>query len=305
MIIQGALAEPEAPEQGPTQGCVSPAPMGPDRFPKGAVMPIAQSARVHPTALVDPEADLGEDVQVGPFVVIDGPVKVGPGCVFRNAAHLIGPLTMGCHNTVHSFAVLGDDPQHLKYAGESTRLEIGDHNIFREHVTVHRATPHTGLTRIGSHNFLMAGSHVAHDCKIGNHCIIANGALLAGHCVLEDGVCLSGNVCIHQFVRVGRLALISGLSGSGMDVPPFVIQQGINTVCGVNVIGMRRAGICNGSIDAIRKAFHLIYRREQILSVSLPQVEKNLGHVAEVAELVAFIRASKRGVTLDCKREAA
>jgi UDP-N-acetylglucosamine acyltransferase len=271
-------------------------------------MPIAQSARVHPTAVIDPEADLGDDVEVGPFVVIEGRVKVGPGCVLRNAAHLIGPLTMGCHNTVHSFAVLGDAPQHLKYAGEPTRLEVGDHNIFREHVTVHRATAHTGVTRIGSHNFLMGGCHIAHDCVVGNHCLLANGALVAGHCVLEDGVCLSGNVCVHQFVRIGRLALISGLSGTGMDIPPFMIQQGINTVCGVNVIGMRRAGICNGSIDAVRKAFHLIYRSETILSASLPQVERDLGHVPEVAELVAFIRASKhggRGITLDYKRDAA
>jgi UDP-N-acetylglucosamine acyltransferase len=268
-------------------------------------MPIASSAHVHPSAVIDAEADLGEDVQVGPFVVIEGAVKIGAGCVLRNGAHLIGPLTMGCHNTVHSFAVLGDDPQHLKYAGETTRLEIGDHNVFREHVTVHRATAATGVTRLGSHNFLMAGSHVAHDCVVGNHCVLANGALVGGHCVLEDGVVLSGNVAVHQFVRVGRLALMSGLSATGMDIPPFMIHQRINTVCGVNVIGMRRAGICNGAIDAVRKAFHLIYRSDQVLSASLAQVELNLGHVPEVAEVVAFIRASKRGVTLDYRREAA
>jgi UDP-N-acetylglucosamine acyltransferase len=278
---------------------------GVHRFHKGAVMAIAQSARVHPTAVVDPEADLGDDVVVGPFVVIEGPVKVGPGCVLKNASHLIGLLTLGCHNTVHSFAVLGDDPQHIKYAGEPTRLEIGDHNIFREHVTVHRGTSHSGVTRLGSHNFLMAGCHVAHDCVVGNNCIIANGALLAGHCVLEDGVCLSGNVCVHQFVRIGRLALLSGLSGTGMDVPPFMIHQRVNTVCGVNVIGMRRAGICNGSIDAVRKAFHLIYRGDLVLPEALTRVEQGLGHVPEVAELVAFIRASKRGISLDYKREAA
>jgi UDP-N-acetylglucosamine acyltransferase len=270
-------------------------------------MPIAQSARVHPTAVIDPEADLGDDVQVGPFVVIEGPVKVGAGCVLRNGAHLIGPLTMGCHNTVHSFAVLGDAPQHLKYAGEPTGLEIGDHNTFREHVTVHRATAHSRLTRIGSHNFLMANSHIAHDCVIGNRCVIANGALVAGHCVLEDGVCLSGNVAIHQFVRVGRLALMSGLSATGMDIPPFMIHQRINTICGVNVIGMRRAGICNGSIDAVKKAFHLIWRSEMVLTASLQRVAQDLGHVPEVAELTAFIRAAskQRGITLDYKREAA
>src|SRR5579884_672521 len=170
----------------------------------GAVMAIAQSARIHPTAVVSAEADLGEDVQVGPYVVIEGEVRIGAGCVLRPGAHLIGPLTMGCHNTVFSGAVLGEQPQHLRYAGEPTRLVIGDYNIIREHVTIHRGTTHSWETRIGNYNFLMAHSHIAHDCRIGNHCIITNGALLAGHCVLEDNVYLSGNCALHQFVRVGR-----------------------------------------------------------------------------------------------------
>src|SRR6476659_11368772 len=123
-------------------------------------MPIAASARVHPTALIDPEADLGDEVQVGPHVVIEGPVRVGPGCVLKNGAHLIGPLNMGSHNTVHSYAVLGDAPQHLKYNGEPTGLEVGDQNVFREHVTVHRAAVPGAVTRIGNRNFLMANSHV-------------------------------------------------------------------------------------------------------------------------------------------------
>jgi UDP-N-acetylglucosamine acyltransferase len=271
-------------------------------------MPISPSARIHPTAIIDPEADLGDDVQVGPYVVIEGAVKIGAGCRLKAGAHLIGPMTMGVDNQVFSYAVLGEQPQHLKFAGEPTRLEIGDHNVFREHVTIHRGTTQSWETRIGSHNFLMANCHVAHDCKIGNQCILANGALIAGHCVVEDGACLSGNVVVHQFVKIGRLALLSGASGTGMDVPPFMIAQRINTVCGVNVIGMRRAGICNASIDAMRKAFHLIYRSDLLLSNSLARLEQELGHVAEVAELVAFIRASKsggRGISLEFKREAA
>ncbi len=268
-------------------------------------MPIASSARVHATAVIDPRADLGENVEVGPFVVIEGLVRIGPGCVLKAGAHLIGPLVMGSHNTVHSHAVLGDEPQHLKYNGEPSGVEIGDHNVFREHVTVHRAMMPGTVTRLGSHNFLMASSHIAHDCVVGSHCILANGALVGGHCVLEDGVVLSGNVAIHQFVRIGRLALMSGLSATGLDVPPFMIHQRVNTVCGVNVIGMRRAGICNGAIDAVRKAFHLLYRSEMVLSTSLAQIEQGLGHVPEVAELVAFIRATRRGITLDYKREAA
>jgi UDP-N-acetylglucosamine acyltransferase len=268
-------------------------------------MPISPSARVHPTALIDPQADLADDVQIGPYVVIDGPVRLGPGCVIKAGAHLIGPLSLGRHNSVFSHTVLGEQPQHLRYAGEPSRIEIGDHNTFREHVTVHRAMTAGGLTRIGSHNYLMANSHVAHDCTVGDRCILANGALVAGHCVLEDGVCLSGNSTVHQFVRVGRLSMLGGLSGTSMDMPPFMIGQRINVLCAVNVIGMRRAGIGHAAIDAVRKAFHLLYRSDLILSCSLPRLEQELGDVAEVAELIAFIRASKRGISLDYQREAA
>lgn len=268
-------------------------------------MGAAQSVRAHPTAVIDPEAELGEGVQVGPHAVIEGAVQLGPGCVIRAGAHLIGPLTMGRHNHVHSYAVLGDAPQHLRYGGEPTRLEIGDHNIFREFVTVHRGTTASFVTKVGSHNFFMANSHVAHDCVVGDNCLMANGAVLAGHVTLQDGVLISGNSAIHQHVRIGRLALVSGVSGLGMDLPPFFIMQRINTMCGVNVIGMRRAGVCNGSIDAVRKAFGVLYRSGLLLSHSLPRVERELGHVPEVAELVAFIRASKRGISLDVSREAA
>jgi UDP-N-acetylglucosamine acyltransferase len=268
-------------------------------------MPIAQSAHVHPTAVIDPRAELGDDVEVGPYVVIDGPVKVGPGCVLRCSAHLIGPLTMGSYNTVHSFAVLGDDPQHLKYAGEPTSLQIGDHNIFREHVTIHRAATAGAATRIGNSNMFMAGSHIGHDAVVGDRCVLANGALVGGHAVLQDSVCLSGNSAIHQHVQVGRLALVSGVSATSTDVPPFILLQRINVVCGINVIGMRRASISNRAIDAIRKAFHLIWRSEMVLNVSLARVEEDLGEVPEVAEMVGFIRSSKRGISLDWHRDAA
>src|SRR5207248_11585385 len=166
-------------------------------------MPNAPSARTPPTPVISPEADLADDVQVGAHAVIEGPVRVGPGCVLRPRVLLCGPLTLGRDNIVYSGAVLGERPQHTKYDDEPTGLEIGDHNIIREHVTVHRGTTQSWVTRVGSHNFLMAHSHVAHDCQVGNHCILANGVLLAGHCVLEDSVYMSGNSAIHQWVRVG------------------------------------------------------------------------------------------------------
>lgn len=268
-------------------------------------MPIAPSARVHPTAVLGPGADLAENVEVGPYVVIEGDVRVGPGCVLRAGVHLIGPLVMGAGNSVFSHAVLGEQPQHVKYQGEPTRLEIGDHNIFREHVTVHRGTTHSWVTRIGSHNFLMANSHVAHDCVVGDHCILANGALLGGHCTLEDGVYLSGNCAVHQFVRIGRLALLSGVSATTKDIPPFVIQQYINCVVGVNVVGMRRAGIPSAHIDAVRRAFHILYREGRLVPDALARIDAELGTVAEVAELAAFVRASSRGINLGFGRGAA
>jgi UDP-N-acetylglucosamine acyltransferase len=261
--------------------------------------------RVHPTALVSPEARLADDVQVGPYAVLEGPVRLGPGCVVRAGAHLIGPVTMGRDNDVGRGAVLGERPQHLRYAGELTELVVGEGNIFRENVTVHRGTAATGRTVIGSHNFLMAGAHVAHDCVVGDHCILANNALVGGHCVVGDRVFLSGNSAVHQFMRVGRLALFSGCSASSHDVPPFMILQGINCLQGVNVIGMRRAGLTGGQITAVRTAFRVLFKQGRPVSAAVAQIERDLGGVDVVAELVAFIRQSAHGVCSARDRRAA
>jgi UDP-N-acetylglucosamine acyltransferase len=260
-------------------------------------MATEQSPRIHPTAIIAPEAELADDVQIGPYAVLEGKVRLGPGCVVRPHVHLIGPLTMGCNNLVCTGTVIGERPQHLKYAGEPTGVEIGDHNIFREHVTIHRGTTHSWTTRIGSHNFLMAGAHVAHDCQVGNRCLLANGALLGGHCRIQDNVFLSGNSAVHQFVHVGRLALLGGVSGSSKDIPPFAIQQHINWIAGVNVIGMRRAGMTGEQIDGVRRAYHILFREGQVMAVALRQAERELGHIDAVAELIDFIRHSTRGVS--------
>jgi UDP-N-acetylglucosamine acyltransferase len=259
-------------------------------------MANAQSVRVHPTAVLSPEAELAEGVEVGPHVVIEGRVRVGPGCVLRPGVHLFGPLTLGRGNLLYSGVVLGERPQHSKYNGEATGLEVGDHNIFREHVTVHRATTHSWTTRIGSHNFFMANSHVAHDCVVGNHCILANGALVGGHCELHDGAYLSGNCAIHQFVRVGRLAMLSGCSATTKDIPPFIIQQNIDSVVGVNVVGMRRAGISNDQINAVRQAFRVLFRAGLVLPQALLILERDHAGVPAVMEIVAFLRQARRGI---------
>ncbi len=261
-------------------------------------MPIAPTAQVHPTAILSPDADVAEGVQIGPYAILEGQVQLGPGCVIRPHAHLCGPIIMGRENLVFTGAVLGERPQHLKYQGEPTRLEIGDHNVFREGVTVHRGTTHSWTTRIGSRNYFMANSHIAHDCLVGDHCILANGAVVGGHCQIGNKVILSGNCGVHQFVRIGRLALLSGCSVTTKDIPPFMTQQGIDNVVSVNIVGLRRAGIANDQIQAIRQAFRILYREGLVIPAALARLEHELGTVEPVHELVAFIRDSSRGINM-------
>lgn len=259
-------------------------------------------SQIHPTAVISPEAQIAADAVVEPFVVVEGAVSIGPGCRIRPHAHLLGPLTVGADNDIGSGCVLGSAPQHLGYKGEPTRTEIGDGNTFREHVTVHRGMPvaakqpGTGATVIGHRNLFMAGSHVAHDCRVGNENIFANSALIGGHVAVADRVLLSGNSAVHQFCRVGRIALLSGASASSKDIPPFWVMQEVNWVCGVNAIGMRRAGIPTPEILAVRKAFRLIYRERLTVAAALLRIEAELGQHSAIRELVEFIRSSKRGI---------
>ena len=260
-------------------------------------MSYPSSCRIHPSAILSPETELGEDVEIGALAVLEGRVRLGDGCVVRPGAYLVGPLTMGRGNTVFSGAVLGEKPQHLKYKDEPTCLEIGEYNTFREHVTIHRGTAYSGRTVIGDHNFFMVNSHVAHDCVIGDRCILTNGCLVAGHCVVEDNVILSGNSAIHQFVRVGRLALLSGCSASTRDIPPFVVQQGIDTVSGVNVIGMKRNGFSQEQINAVRSAFRTIYREGLPLPAATAKLQRDLGQVDVVREILNFLNGCSRGIS--------
>jgi UDP-N-acetylglucosamine acyltransferase len=260
-------------------------------------MSYPASCRIHPTAVISPGVELGEDVEVGALAVIDGKIQIGAACVIRPGAYLYGRIAMGRGNVVYSGAVLGEQPQHLKYKGEPTSLEIGDFNTFREHVTVHRGTTHSMKTVVGSHNFLMAGCHVAHDCVIGDRCILTNGCLIAGHCVIENNVIISGNSAVHQFCRVGRLALLSGLSASTKDIPPFVIQQGIDCVSGVNLIGLRRAGFTTTQLAAVKEAFRILYRDGLVLPAALAKLECELGEVDVIQEMVHFLHGCTRGIS--------
>ena len=261
-------------------------------------MSLLTSELIHPSAVISPEAELAADVQVGPYAIIEGPVHVGSGTVIEAHACLSGPLVMGRDNFVGHGAVLGKSPQHRTYRGETTSLRIGDHNVFREHVTVHRGTPAGGgRTIIGDRNMLMIGSHIGHDGIVGNDCTLTNGALVAGHAELHDNCILSGHAAVQQRVRIGRLAMLGGLGSTTKDIPPFVLAQGYNCVSGLNLIGLRRSGMSAETIAAIRQAFRILYKEGRTQTGALAMIEADLGHVAEVAEFVEFVRASTVGVS--------
>lgn len=256
---------------------------------------------IHPTAVIHPEAQLDPTVDVGPYAVIDAGVKIGPGCKIGPHAHITGITTMGANNVVHSGAVIGDAPQDLKYKDEPTRLRIGDKNVFREHVTIHRSNKLEEDTVIGSENFFMAGSHVGHNCQIGNNNILANAAMLAGHVTLQDRIFISATCMLHQFVRIGTLALMQGGSGVSKDLPPFTIATGVNTMCGLNVVGLRRAGYNSEQRLELKKLYHTLFRSDKLFRERLEEAKANFsGDVSKV--MLDFISSSKRGVVPDSGR---
>jgi UDP-N-acetylglucosamine acyltransferase len=260
-------------------------------------MPLTETELIHPSAVIDPDAEIGPDVRIGPYSIIEGPVQLGAGTVIESHACLCGPLTLGRDNFVGHGAVLGKSPQHKGYRGEPTYLRIGDGNVIREHVTIHRGTVQGGgETRIGDCNLFMIGSHVGHDCQVGDGCTLVNGALVAGHVMLHDGCILSGHSAVQQRVRVGRLAMLSGLGSSSKDIPPFVLQQGYNCVTGLNVIGLRRAGVSGESIAALREAFRILYKEGRTQRAAIDRIEADLSHVPEVMEFITFVRESTLGI---------
>jgi UDP-N-acetylglucosamine acyltransferase len=250
---------------------------------------------IHPTAIVDPRARIDPAADIGPFVVIDGPVEVGAGTRVLAHAHLGGATTIGCDNVIHVGAVIGHDPQLLGFSGGETALRVGDRNVFREQCEVHRGSKADGATVIGDDNLFMSHSHLGHDCRIGSRVIVTTGAMLGGHVEVDDQVFISGNCVVHQFVRIGRLALLRGLSRTSRDVPPFCVMDGTHTVRGLNRVGLRRAGFEAERIRDLQGAFARLFRRRRNLQAALAEVEAE-AMSAEVRQLVDFIRASRRGV---------
>lgn len=252
--------------------------------------------KIHPTAVIDPKAELDSDVEIGPYVVIEGQVKIKGGTRVMAHAYVTGWTEIGAGNEIHPGAALGDAPQDRAYKGEESYLRIGNQNIFREHVQVHRGTTPGSATIIGNNNFLMATSHVGHNCKLGDNVILANGALLGGFVEVGNHVFISGNCVVHQFVRLGDYSLMRGLSGTSRDVPPYAIVDWQHTVRGVNVIGLKRAGFDEKRIRAIRGAFSALFRKGRNLALGLKEVEGSAGANPDVLALLEFIKASKRGV---------
>ena len=253
---------------------------------------------IHPMAIIHPKAKLDATVQVGPFSVIDEGVELGANCVVGPHVYLTGLTVIGAGNRFHAGCVIGDAPQDLKYKDEPTRLRIGDGNVFREHVTVHRSTKPDVETIIGSHNYFMANSHVAHNCAIGNHVILVNGALLAGHVTVQDRAFISGNCMVHQFCRVGTLALMQGGAGIGKDLPPFCVAVRVNEMCGLNVIGLRRAGLSPDARLELKRLYHLLFRGGKNLREALDEARKNFNGEA-AKKMLEFIAEAKRGVCAD------
>ncbi len=253
---------------------------------------------IHPTAILHPAAQVHPSVSVGPYAVIDAAVVVGADCRVGPQVHLTGNTTIGAGNQFHTGCVIGDAPQDLKYHGEPTRLHIGAGNVFREHVTVHRSNKLAEDTVIGSHNFLMAHSHVGHNSVIGNHVILANGALLGGHVTVQDRAFISGNCLVHQFVRVGTLALMQGGSAISKDLPPFTIARGANGICGLNTVGLRRAGFTSEQRLELRRLYHALFRSGHTLKRALELATADFSSGVTRAVL-DFIQGSTRGVCAD------
>ena len=255
---------------------------------------------VDPAARVSPQARLGAGVKVGPFAVVEAGVEVGAGTLIDAHAVLAGPTVLGRNNHVFPFASIGQPPQDLKYAGEPTRLEIGDRNVFREFVTVHRGTAGGGgLTRIGSDNLFMAQSHVAHDCQVGSHTIFANGATMAGHVEVGDHATIGAYSGVHQFTRVGAHAFMGGFTVATKDVLPYSKTVG-NRACvfGVNSIGLTRRGFPPATVAAIRHAFRVLLQSRLNASQALARLVEEADPHPEVQGLIEFIRSSKRGAIL-------
>ncbi|MDX2230114.1 MAG: acyl-ACP--UDP-N-acetylglucosamine O-acyltransferase [Leptolyngbyaceae cyanobacterium bins.349] len=261
---------------------------------------------IHPTAIIDPGAELGQDVSIGAFAYVEAGVKLGDGCILGPHVSILRHTHLGHGCRVHAGAVLGDLPQDLSFKGGDSYVRIGSNCVIRENVTIHRGTKAGSVTEVGNDCLLMAQSHLAHNVKLGNNVIVANGALLAGYVEVGDRAFISGNCLVHQFTRVGRLAMMSGASAVQKDVLPFCITRSVspNTIMGLNVVGLRRAGFTPSDRRTLKQALMVIYNSGFNVSQATEKLEQDFDSEL-VKELCEFIRGSKRGICKFFKRNAA
>jgi len=255
--------------------------------------------KIHPQALVSPEAKIGKDVEVGAFAVVGAHVELGEGCLLHPHAVVYGPSKFGARNVFHPFCVIGGDPQDYTFSGEHVELQVGDGNIFREHVTISRGTTKGGgITRVGNNNFFLSYSHIGHDCQIGNHTLFVNGATLAGHVTVQDFVTLGAFSPVHQFCRLGRYAYIGASTVITQDVLPFalIVTERETRCFGPNVIGLERKGFAPQRIQALQRAFRLLTRSKKNTTQALEEMRKTLADSAEVAEVIEFVEHAERGI---------
>lgn len=253
---------------------------------------------IHPTAIVHPKARLDPSVEVGPYAVIDEGVEIGAECVIGPHVYLTGRTTIGRRNRFFAGCVIGEAPQDLKYQNEPTGLRISDENVFREHVTVHRSNKVAEQTIIGSRNFLMQHSHVAHNAVLGDQVILASGALLGGHAAVEDRAFISGNCLVHQFVRVGTLSMMQGGAAISKDLPPFTTVHEVNRLCGLNVVGLRRAGISAAERLELKELYRALFRKGKNLRDALVAARGRFSK-GPAKLMLDFVVSSKRGICFD------
>ncbi|PYJ15771.1 MAG: acyl-ACP--UDP-N-acetylglucosamine O-acyltransferase [Verrucomicrobia bacterium] len=256
-----------------------------------------RDVKIHPTALVDPGARIGADVEVGPFSMIGPQAVIGNSTIVQSHVVIEGDVTIATGNFIGHGAIIGARPQDLSFSPDrKTKVVIGNDNVIREYCTIHRGSPNGSVTRIGNNNFLMAGAHIGHNCLIGNNVIIANNCLLAGHVRVDDGAFLGGGSTFHQFMHIGRLVMVQGSSAFGKDLPPFVIAAERNSVFGVNVVGLRRAGFSVQDRDELKAAFKLLYMSGLNISQALEKAAA-MEFGAAAREFFAFVApARKRGI---------
>ena len=259
-------------------------------------------AKIHPTAIVDADAQIGADVEIGPFSIVGPQAVIGEKTILQSHVVMEGEVVIGNGNFIGHGAIIGAPPQDLSFSPErKTRVEIGNDNIIREYCTIHRGSPEGSATKIGDKNFLMAGAHIGHNCLIGNDVLIANNCLLAGHVRVDDGAFLGGGSTFHQFMHIGRLVMVQGSSAFGKDLPPFVVAAERNCVFGLNIVGMRRAGLSANDRDEIKEAFKLVYLSGLNTSQALERAE-TMSFSAAAREFLDFVATSKKRGICPLKR---